>query len=222
MKILIMGGGKLAQFLSDILIKKEHEIAIIERDRSVCKQLVLHFGDALEVYHGDGSNIHLLRRAHCEKFDCYIAVSGQDENNLIACQIAKQHFKVALTIARINNPLNEEVFKRLGVDRTYSSIGIIADMIEQNIDYNNMRVMYEIEDTSKRIIELLLSPQSKIAGVPLMKAKLPDQVKVVLIHRGKDIYIPDGNTVLQGGDLVLFLCDEADYETLYREFVHEN
>lgn len=89
--------------------------------------------------HGDGTDINLLSEAGAQHADVFIAVTGQDQDNLIACQLAKRNFHVRRTIARVNNPKNIAVFEKLGVDISVSSTSIIAEMIEKEIDFSAVK-----------------------------------------------------------------------------------
>ncbi len=119
MRIVIVGGGKLAYYLIKTLRPYRHEISIIELQKEVCERIATDF-DEVNVFNGDGTSIRTLEEVGCQNADFYVAVTGKDENNLVGCQIAKKRFNVKLTVARVNNPKNIEMFNRMGVDRVYS------------------------------------------------------------------------------------------------------
>ncbi len=133
MRIVIIGGGKLAYYLVKTLNLSEHDITVIELRKDVCENIATDF--EVEVYNADGTNIGILQQARCQEADFLIAITGKDENNLIACEIGKKKFNVKQTVAKVNNPKNIEMFIKLGVDKPVSSTQILADIIEHEIDY---------------------------------------------------------------------------------------
>ena len=130
MNIVIMGGGKVGESLARrILEGRRHEVRIIESDRARSLQLANALD--VEIICGDGTNIDMLENAGVRDADCFIAISGDDANNLVASQLAKQYFGAKKVIARANDPRNLETMRVLGVDYAVSSTEIIAQMIEQ-------------------------------------------------------------------------------------------
>jgi len=219
MRIYIMGGGKLAYYLVKTLQFSHHSITVIEQQKDVCERIANDF-DHVMVYHGDGTTIQMLEEVGCQHADFYIAVTGKDENNLVGCQIAKQRFQVKRTVARVNNPKNIEMFHLLGIDRVYSSTQILADIIEQDIDYDGMRVAYSIENTSKAIVEFSLSPDSDAVGHTLQEYDFPGSSKVVLITRPDGrVEMPRGDLKMQSGDTILLICDKDEYDLIWRRMV---
>jgi len=219
MRIIIVGGGKLAYYLVKTLLPSRHEITIIEQRKDVCEKIATDF-DEVQVFNGDGTNISILEKAKCHKADFLVAVTGKDENNLIACEIAKKKFKVNKTVAKVNNPKNIEMFNRLGVDKPFSSTQILANVIEQEIEYVGMRIALSIDNSSKSIIEFDLSPKSNAVNKTLKEYNFPGDSKLVLITR-KDgsILIPQGDIFMKAEDSILMVCDEKYYDTIWRVMV---
>jgi len=219
MRIIIVGGGKLAYYLVKTLIPSRHEITIVEERKDVCEKIATDF-EEVQVYNGDGTNINILEKAKCKNADFLVAVTGKDENNLIACEIAKKKFKVHQTVAKVNNPKNIEMFIRLGVDKPFSSTQILANVIEQEIEYIGMRVAFSIENTTKSIIEFDLSPKSNATNKTLKEYNFPGDSKLVLITR-KDgtIVMPQGDVFMKADDNILMVCDEKHYDTIWRVMV---
>lgn len=219
MRIFIVGGGKLAYYLIKTLTPYKHDITIIELEKEACERIATDFDD-VKVFNGDGTSIHMLMGVDCDDADFYIAVTGKDENNLVGCEIAKKRFRVKTTVARVNNPKNAEMFNRLGIDRVYSSTQILADIIEQQIDYSGMRVSFSIEKTSKSIVEFILSPRSLAAGKTLQEYEFPGSSKVVLLTRSNgNVEMPSGDLVMQPGDIILLVCDEKEYDMIWKSMV---
>ena len=219
MKIIIAGGGKLAYYLIKTLRPYRHDISVIELQKEQCERIATDFDD-VSVYNGDGTNIRTLEEAGCTGVDFYVAVTGKDENNLVGCQIAKRRFHARLTVARVNNPKNIEMFNRMGVDRVYSGTQILADIIEQEIEYNGMRVVFSIEKTTKSIVEFKLSAHSPANGKTLLEFDFPGSSNVVLITRQDGtVVMPRGDLVMHAGDTMLLSCDESAYEAIWRQMV---
>lgn len=219
MNVVIMGAGRLAKYLARTLLDKGHKINIIEKDFATAEKLATDRED-LRVIHGDGTDIRLLKRAHLADADCYIALSGLDEDNLIGCQIAQQVFHVKRTGARVNNPMNRPMYEHIGVDWIYSSTDIMVDLIEQDIDFEGMRVLYSVTDSPENIVEFVLSKNSDAIGQNLRDYDFPGNARVVLITRedGKSL-IPIGTTVMEANDRMLVVCREDDYAELYDKLV---
>ena len=219
MRIVIVGGGKLAYYLIKTLRPYRHQISVIESIKDVSERIATDF-DEVNVYQGDGTTIRLLEECGCRNADFYIAVTGKDENNLIGCEIAKKRFNVRNTVARVNNPKNAEMFTRLGVDKVYSSTQILADIIEQDIDYDGMRSVLSIDKSTKNIIEFVLSPKSEACGKTLSDYNFPGKSKLVLATRQDGtVELPDGEFVMNAEDTMLLVCDETDYDTIWKTMV---
>ncbi len=219
MKIIMVGGGKLAYYLIKTLRAFRHEIAVVEQEKETCERLATDFDD-ISVFNGDGTSIAVLEDAGCQGADFYVAVTGKDENNLIGCQIAKTEFSVKTTVARVNNPKNIDMFYLMGIDRIYSSTQILADIIEQEIDYVGMRVVFSIEKTTKVIVEFKLSEKSNANGKTLMDFNFPGNSNVVMITRenGK-VEMPRGDLVMAAGDTMLLACDQDDFDLIWKSMV---
>lgn len=219
MHIVVVGAGTLAYYLIKTLRPYRHEISVIDEQKDVCEKIATDF-DEVRVYHGDGTSINLLEEAGAHKADFYIAVTGRDENNLVGCEIAKKCFQVKTTVARVNNPKNTEMFYRLGVDKVYSSTQILADIIEQEIDYVGMRVVFRIDKTNKSIIEFSLSAKSSACNKTLQQYKFPGESKVALLTRedGK-VEMPRGDLFMRPKDLILMVCDESEFDSIWQTLV---
>ena len=219
MRVIIVGGGKLAYYLIKTLQIHRHHITLIELDKGVCERLANDFDD-INVYNGDGTVIRTLEQAGCRGADFYIAVTGKDENNLIGCQIAKLRLNVKTTVARVNNPKNSEMFNLLGVDHVYCGTQILADIIEQEVDLVGMRRAFSIENTGKSIMEFHLSPKSAAKNKMLKDYTFPANSTLVLLTRQDgQIEMPRGDLVMKSGDLMLLVCDDKDLDTVWRAMV---
>lgn len=218
MKIIILGGGKLAYYLVKTLQPGKHSIVVLEQQKELCEKMANEL--EVDVFHGDGTNIAMLERAGAQDADFMVAITGKDENNLIACEIAKKKFNVKQTISKVNNPKNIDMFYKLGVDKPVSSTQIIADLIEQEIEYAGMRTAYKISNSTKVIVEFILSPKSVACGKTLQEYTFPGQSKIVLIKRGDgQIVVPAGDVFMKENDVILMVCDETSFDIIWRAMV---
>src|SRR3972149_3832467 len=131
MYIIVVGGGKVGYYLAKELVEEGHEVLVIEKDAAKAERIAEELGDIS--LRGDGCEASTMEMAGFGRADMVIAVTGDDEDNLVTCQVAKAKFKVPRTIARINNPKNEEIFKKLGIDTTVSATTAILSQIEQEL-----------------------------------------------------------------------------------------
>ena len=202
MKIVIIGGDKVAYQLVNLLKSEDHEITVIELRRSICERLA----DDMEisVINGDGIDVRIMELAGMAEADLLVSLTGEDETNLVACQIAKLTFQVPQTVARVNNPKNISVFKLLGVDRCFSGTEILANMIDQQINFAGMQIAFDIPNSSKGILEFYLSADSAAVGQTLLEYTFPGDAKVVLLTR------PDGTVEMPHGNLVMQPRSPAD------------
>jgi trk system potassium uptake protein TrkA len=215
MYIIIVGGGKVGYYLAKSLLEDGHEILVIEKDAARAAFL----SEDLEtgVLHGDGCEVVRLIQAGTERAGVVIAVTGDDEDNLVVCQIARHKFHVPRTIARINNPKNEKIFRELGIDVTVSSTELILSQIEQVIPSSSLVHLLSLKGVGVSFIELELPDNSPAIGRPLRALGIPDDsILPLVIRQGKKAVIPFGDTVLEAGDQVIAVTSEASQKTLMR------
>ena len=216
MKLVIVGAGKVAYYLIRELTR-EHEIIIVEQDETAAA----HIANLLTavVVCGDGTSAAVLAPL-CKGADMLVALTGKDENNLIACQVAKRHLHVPMTIARVNNPRNLEVMERFGVDKSFCGTKVLAEMIEQEIDYLGLRIVHEIGNSDRVLIEFHLSPLSKACEKNLLDYTFIAGSRVVVITtKDGGVITPDGNTVMHAGDLIMMVCAKKSMEAVWKEMV---
>lgn len=216
MVIIIVGGGKVGYYLAKTLVPEKHRITVIEENYDLCVKIVGELSElGVAVIHGDGTDANFLNDAEIEKADILIAVTGYDQNNLVACQLAKNYFDVPRTIARVNNPKNIKVFKQLGVDSVVSSTAHIADIIEYEVDWACINRMLSKKVGNARIKDIRVTASSKAAGKKVEELSLPEGTVLISIVRGKDAVIPNGQTQVHAGDSVIALTDSDSMKRLY-------
>ena len=211
MRIIIVGGGNVGYYLVKTLMAEKHHIMLIDSNRARCERIENAFGGAfVEVTHGDGTNAECLRDAGIYHAEALIAVTGQDQNNLVSCQLAKDYFGVKRTIARVKNPKNIRVFEQLGVDSVISSTARIAGSIDSELDWADVNSLLSRQATHVRVREALVSASSPYQGKKLGEIGLPKGIIVVCIVRDGEAAIPDGETRLMTDDNVVILGGESE------------
>ena len=211
MRIIIVGGGNVGYYLVKTLMAEKHHIMLIDSNRARCERIENAFGGTyVEVTHGDGTNADCLRDAGIYHAEAFIAVTGQDQNNLVSCQLAKDYFGVKRTIARVKNPKNIRVFEQLGVDSVISSTARIAGSIDSELDWADVNALLTRKATHVRVREALVAPASPYSGKRLNEIGLPKGMIVVCLVRDGEAVIPDGETVLTADDNVVILGNEND------------
>jgi len=210
--IIIVGGGKVGYYLTRTVLNEGHEVTLIEFDPGKAAKLAEEFGEI--VLAGDGSRIRVLEEAGCSRADVVVAVTGEDEDNLIISQLASQRFKVRRVIARVNNPRNQHIFSVLGVAATVSSTSIIARMIEREVATQEMHTILSFERGDLDLVELDLKPLSPAARKHVRDIALPEGCLLVTVIRGGKVVVPKGQTVLREGDRILALIPQDKYGEL--------
>ena len=211
MYIIIVGGGKVGYYLAKTLAPEKHRIVLIEEDFQLCEKIAFELIDlGVNLIHGDGTDVNFLKDAEIEKADMLIAVTGHDQSNLVACQLAKTYFGVARTIARVNNPKNINVFRQLGVDSVVSSTAHIAEIIEQEVDWTGVNRMLSEKVGDVRIREFQVAEASASAGKKVEALDIPKGTILISVIRDKEAIIPNGQTQLFAGDTVIALTNESN------------
>lgn len=219
MNIIIIGGGKVGYYLAKTLAPENHKLLIIEEDYDLCMKIVGELNElGVEVIHGDGTDINYLIDAEINDADIVIAVTGYDQNNLVACQLAKKYFNVPRTIARVNNPKNINVFKKFGVDSAVSSTSHIANIIEHEVDWACINKMLSSKVGSLRIKDMIAECGSQAIGKIISELSLPEGTILISIIREKKAFIPNGQTKILEGDNIIALTNEENMNILYSYF----
>jgi trk system potassium uptake protein TrkA len=202
MYIIVVGGGKVGFHLAKELVEANHEVLVIEQDSVKAKEIADELGDI--VLDGDGCEATILEKAGTARADMLLAVTGDDQDNLVACQVAKQRFNVARTVARINDPKNEQFFRKLEVDITVSATSAIMAHIEQELPTHHLSVLVKIKGSDLELVEMRIPDDSRVVNQPVRNIMLPYQSMVVLVV-GEDGLpkVPSAETVIHAGDEVV-------------------
>jgi trk system potassium uptake protein TrkA len=217
MYVVVIGGGKVGYYLTKALLEERHEVLLVERDFKRARRIAEDFGQGV-VLRGDGAETTTLDRAGVGRADVVCAVTGEDEDNLIVCQVAKRHFNVTRTIARINNPRNEEIFIRLGIDVTVSATQFIISLIEQEIPTTPFVNLLTLRSIGMEIVDLYMSDDCPWVGKRIADLALPPDTVLSLHIRNGVRSFPSAQTLLMRGDRLIGLTsldsEQALHETL--------
>jgi trk system potassium uptake protein len=213
MYIIIVGGGRVGYYLAKALLAEKHEVLIIEKNANICEEINEDLGSIC--LRGDGCESATLSEAGTGRADMLIATTGEDEANLVSCQLSKYKFKVPRTIARIRNPQNETLFKDLGVDVTVSSTNVILEHIQEQVPTHTLTHFLTIEQTKQVIVEIKIPPEAKTIGKTLGEVSLPAESNLILIIRQEGVnFVPAFNTLLLSGDRIIAVTTHATEESL--------
>jgi trk system potassium uptake protein TrkA len=203
MYIIIVGAGKVGYFLAKRLCESKHTVIIVEKEKALCETVAREL--AVLVIHGDGCDPRILEESGVERADVLAAVTGEDEDNLIICQLAKERFGIQRTVGRVNNPDNEHTFSELGIDAPVDSTKIIAKIIEEEVSFSDFVTLMSFKRGKLAIVRVDLPDDSPVINKQIQEVSLPENAVLVSILRGEEVIIPKGNTVLKAGDDIIAL-----------------
>ena len=213
MYIIIIGGGQLGYHLTRALLAESHEVLLIEKDAATSQKLIDELGSV--ALRGDGCEASVLARAGTSRADMLAAVTGDDEDNLVACQVAKHKFAVPRTIARVRNPRNESLFRKLGVDVTVSSTNLILEHIEHEMPSHPLMHLMLMRDRGLEVVEVTIPSGSNSVGKKIKDLTLPPETVLSLIVRpGQKPVIPGPDTVIAADDEVIAISPADAEESL--------
>lgn len=212
MRVCIVGGGKLGYYLTKTLLEHGHSPTVVELDLITCEHIANNLD--IPVIHGDGTMIEVLESAAIEGCSAFVAASGRDEDNLIACQLAKRVFKIKKTVARVNNPKNASVLKQLGVDIAVSATDNIARLIEREVETTAIQQLLSLGGGTVSLTEILIPATFRYSGQTLTTLEIPDDCVIISVTRDGEFIIPRGSTQIRGGDKVVVLTKDTAFHTL--------
>ncbi len=217
MYIIVAGAGKVGHFLAKRLIGDKHIVVVIEKDADVCRKLAEELN--LIIVNGDACEPRYLEEAHIERADVLAAVTGEDEDNLVICQLAKEKFHINRTVARVNDPKNEHTFNELGVDVPIDATKIIAKIIEEEVSFADFVNLMSFKRGKLAIVRVDMTEDSPAVHKNLNELVLPPDSVLVSIIRKDQVVIPKGNTVLEPGDDIIALTLIENEQQLLRALI---
>ncbi len=213
MRILIVGGDKTVYFLARQFVDKGHHVTIINRDALRSKELAQQ--TKATVVLGEGSDVNRLEEAGARRADVVLALTSHDQDNLITCQIAQKLFNVPRALALVNDPENEPVFRKLGINVAFSATRIIASMIEQQASFEDITALMPIAEGRVNVTDVRLDSESPAVGKNLIELELTEGSLIACIIREQHVLVPRGATRLQANDhLILISHPEHEVQDL--------
>jgi trk system potassium uptake protein TrkA len=198
--IVIVGGGKVGYYLSRELIEGGHEVLVIDKDAARVKLLTDELGQDVAV-RGDGCEVSTLMQAGMSRAEMALAVTGDDEDNLIVCQVANRKFNVPRTVARVNNPKNEAIFRKLGIATTVSATSAILAQIEQELPNHALIPLMKLRGGGFEIVEVKVPAEAAVVGQRLRDILLPQQSLISLVIDTDGVpRVPNSDTVIEADD----------------------
>ena len=213
MYIIVVGGGRVGYYLTKALLNEGHEVLMIEKNATVSKIIADELGSVC--LHGDGCEAATLDGAGTARADMLIAVTGDDEDNLVACQVAKYKFNVPRTIARVRNPQHEPIFKKLGIDVTVSSTNIILEHIEHEVPSHPLMHLLTISEQGLEVVEIKIPAGSASVGKTIKELSLPpESILSLIIRKERKPIVPTSSTILKAEDQIVAITPPESEEAL--------
>ena len=213
MYIIVVGGGRVGYYLTKALLNEGHEVLMIEKNAAVSKIIADELGSVC--LHGDGCEAATLDGAGTARADMLIAVTGDDEDNLVACQVAKYKFNVPRTIARVRNPQHEPIFKKLGIDVTVSSTNIILEHIEHEVPSHPLMHLLTISEQGLEVVEIKIPAGSASVGKTIKELSLPpESILSLIIRKERKPIVPTSSTILKAEDQIVAITPPESEEAL--------
>ncbi|PSO49095.1 MAG: potassium transporter TrkA [Actinobacteria bacterium QS_8_72_14] len=210
MYVVMAGGGKVGRFIATDLLADGHDVTIIERIEARCEQMLRDYD--LLVIHGDTTEVRYLEQARLERAEVFVATTGNDPDNFVACQLARTSFGVPQAISRINNPRNEEIFAALAIEGI-SSTSLISRLIREEVTVGNLIHLTTLRGGKINLVEVDV-PFDARPSLPLAEVDLPEESTVVCVLRGEDTLIPSRDMRFEPGDQIIALTTPELEETL--------
>src|SRR5918996_520658 len=205
MFVLVIGGGKVGYYLAKELIESGHEVVLMEKDHERADQIADEIGSIVIAH--DGCEGKHLAEAGANRAGIVAAVTGDDEDNLVVCQMAKHHFDVPRTIARVNNPKNEDLFRHLGVDEIISPTRMALASIEQDIPVHELLHLADLKGGQLQLLEAQIADDSPAVGRRASDIPLPEGCSLFVLLRGSNVQSIRSETVFQVGDKILAISN---------------
>ena len=218
MYVVVAGGGKVGANVARSLLRMGHEVTLIEQRPYRYERLEEEFEH--QVLLGDATELHVLEKAGIARPpDLVLAVTGDDEDNLVICQIAREGYNVPKVIARVNDPRNQAHFELLGINQTVCATSNILGLVEHEVPEHELVHLLELRNENLEIVEVLIEGGAPCAGKRIDKLNLPDGARVISVVRGGVAQIADGDTEIRAGDQVLAILEPGKEDELRRALI---
>jgi len=215
MFVVVVGGGKVGVSVTRTLLALGHELVLVEQEQPRYERLEEEFQH--RAIHGDATEIFVLEQAGLGRPpDIVVAVTGDDEDNIVICQLARERYGVEKVIARVNDPRNQVHFDLLGVSPTVCATSSIMALIEHEVPEHGLVHLLELPKENVEIVEVLIPPDADCAGTRIDRLQLPDGARLISVKRNGQFEIADEQTTLRPGDQVLAILQPGKEDELRR------
>jgi trk system potassium uptake protein TrkA len=201
MYVIVVGGGKVGYYLTKQLLTEGHEVLLLEKDRRRQAMLAEQMGEV--VVQGDGCEVRIMSEVGFGRADVIVAVTGDDEDNLVICQMAKRKFQTPRTVARVNDPDNVVLFQKLGIDTTVSSTQIIFNLLDQQIETGEIIPLAALKNGNIEIVAITVSERSPVLGRTVKDLPLPGDALIISVVRAEHALLPQGDVRFEDGDTAI-------------------
>ena len=216
MYVIVVGGGKVGYYLTKQLLTEGHEVLLLEKDRRRQAMLSEQLGEV--VVQGDGCEVRIMTEAGFGRADVIVAVTGDDEDNLVICQMAKKKFQAPRTVARVNDPANRTLFEKLGIDTTVSSTQIIFNLLEQQIEPGEIIPLGALRNGNIEVVAVNVSERSPVLNRNVRDLPLPGNALIISVVRSEHALLPQGDIRFEAGDTVIAMVVADEEPQLRRIF----
>lgn len=209
MYIVISGGGKIGAYLAGVMLQSGNEVAIIEEDLQTADRLSVALQGRYLIIHGDGCDSKYQEDAGIRRADVFVATTGQDDDNLVSCEIAQRVFNVPRCIARVNNPKNLRIFKEVGIE-SVSSTTLIASMIEEEALLGSVSIVSSLNHGNVILAEVAvprMRHHSNELGIRVGDIPMPEDSLIAAVALKDDAVVANPNTILYPGDKAIVVVD---------------
>jgi trk system potassium uptake protein len=215
MYTIIAGGGKVGANVARTLLRLGHEVTIIEQGRD--RYAMLEGELEHQVHHGDATELHVLERAGIKRPpDLLLALTGDDEDNMVICQIAREKYGVEKVIARVNDPRNQQHFDLLGIGQTVCATSSILALVEHEVPEHELIHLLELRRENLEIVEVQIDKDAPCAGRTIERLELPEGARLISVMRDGRSEIAVPSTELKPGDQVLAILEPGKEDELRR------
>jgi trk system potassium uptake protein TrkA len=214
MNTLIVGGGKIVYFLARAFFSKGYSVTIINRKKEECSRLSRQL--KATIVFGNATDPQVLKDAQTHSMDAVLAVTPNDQDNLVVCQLAKRNFAVQRTLALVNDPDNEQVFQQLGVTTAFSTTHMISSLIEQRAGFEEIVGLFSLAEGQINVTEVILPDSCPVLGKSLVETELPENSLIACILRNNKPIIPRGATKLCAQDRLILITMHENHGRVLR------
>ena len=198
MYIVIAGGGKIGEYLASVLLSSGNDVAVIEENLATADRLSVALQGRYLVIHGDGCDSKYQEDAGIRRADVFVATTGQDDDNLVSCEIAQRVFNVPRCIARVNSPKNLRIFKEVGIEEEtlLGSVSVASSLTHGNV-------------TLTEIVVPRMRHHSNEAGILVSSVPMPENSLIAAVSPKDDdnVEVASEETVLYPGDKAIVVAD---------------